>query len=127
MTRWNNIFSGTAPQDSPAASHTTIQVDTPQESLGSQFGHAAEAATTALGRQLQSMAKEVAGKSGVLGVASTAVAAGLASSGRFLEGEGFQGVVKNVAESMKRNPIPFLLVGIGLGYLAGRSRKSNES
>ncbi|HEX3315667.1 MAG TPA: hypothetical protein VHR72_12280 [Gemmataceae bacterium] len=140
MSRWTNIFS--APGSSSPTQQRNPEVPAPapttQESLGAQFGDAAEAATTALGRRLQAIAKDVAGKAsvlgvhggsraGVLGAASTAVAVGLDRSGKFLESEGFQGAVKSVSEQMKRNPIPFLLVGIGLGYLAGRQSKSRES
>jgi len=139
MNRWTNIF-GAAKSNAPTEEGRSLETTPPlaHESLGVQFGEAAEAATTALGRRLQSIAKDVAGKSsalgvlggsrgGVLGVASTAVAVGLDRSGKFLESEGFQGTVKGVSEQMKRNPIPFLLVGIGLGYLAGRHAKSRES
>jgi hypothetical protein len=144
MNRWNNIF-GASGSNSPVRETTAAPAPiAPElhESLGTQFGEAAEAATTALGRRLQSIAKDVAGKSsvlgmlggvggvrgaGVLGVASSAVAVGLDRSGKFLESEGFQGTVKGISEQMKRNPIPFLLVGIGLGYLAGRHSKSREA
>jgi hypothetical protein len=145
MNRWTNIFG--ASQSSPPASverplGTLNPAPTPGESLGTQFGEAAEAATTAIGRRLQSMAKDMNSRSGgivgslaarsvpggaALGIATNAVALGLDRSGKFLESEGFQGTVKNVSEQMKRNPIPFLLVGIGLGYLAGRHGRSREA
>ena len=145
MNRWTSIFgssgSGRLVSVEPSL-ETSAPAPTPSESLGVQFGEAAEAATTALGRRLQSMAKDMNSKSGgivgslvsrsvpgggALGVATNVVALGLDRSGKFLESEGFQGTVKNVSEQMKRNPIPFLLVGIGLGYLAGRHGRSREA
>jgi hypothetical protein len=147
MNRWTNIFGAPSPS-SPVgegrAPETPAPVSTPvpHEALGGQFGEAAEAAASALGKRLQSMAKDMNARSGgivgslatrhlpgggALGVATQVVALGLDRSGKFLESEGFHGAVKGVSEQMKRNPIPFLLVGIGLGYLAGRHTKSRES
>jgi hypothetical protein len=149
MNRWTSIFNAPS-SNSPINEGRSLEVPAPapaamplpHESLGVQFGEAAEAATTALGRRLQSMAKDMSARSGgvvgsllsrsvpggkALGVATHAMAFGLDRGGKFLESEGFQGTVKSVSEQMKRNPIPFLLVGIGLGYLAGRHTKSRES
>jgi hypothetical protein len=128
MKRWINLLAGETDAVPAAEQPPVVAAPLPHESLGVNFGDAAEAATHALGRKLQSIAKDVAGKSGgALGVASGAVALGLDRSGRFLESEGLQGAIKGVSEQMKRNPIPFLLVGIGLGYFVGRHSKSRES
>jgi len=151
MSRWTNIFGGAAkPQQegAPSISPTTPTSPTPtsdaesHESLGAHFGEAAQAATTALGRRMQAMARDINERSGgvigtlarrhvpggvMVGVASHAVAAGLEHGGKFLESEGLQGVVKNVTEQMKRNPIPVLLLGIGLGFLAGRKTRAGNS
>jgi hypothetical protein len=58
---------------------------------------------------------------GMMGTASNYVADALESGGRYLQEEGFRGMADDMTNLIRRNPIPALLVGIGLGYLIARS------
>ena len=58
---------------------------------------------------------------GMVGTASGYVADALESGGRYLQQEGFSGMADDLTNLIRRNPIPALLFGIGLGYLLARS------
>jgi hypothetical protein len=58
---------------------------------------------------------------GVLRTAGSGVADALESGGRYLKEEGFKGMADDLTELIRRNPIPALLVGVGLGFLIARS------
>ena len=90
-------------------------------------GRKAEGATSAVGSRMQSLAgniRENLPREGLLGSASSAVAESLESSGRYLQQEGLKGIAGDLGNLVRRNPIPALLVGIGLGYLIARSTRS---
>lgn len=57
---------------------------------------------------------------GMLGSASQAVARGVKESGEYLEGAKLSGVTEDVAELVRRNPIPAVLIALGLGWFFGR-------
>jgi len=60
-------------------------------------------------------------REGMLGNATKAVADVVDQSGRYLQQEGVTGMMGDVTEMIKRNPIPALFLGIGIGYLLGRA------
>jgi hypothetical protein len=143
MSHWTSIFGDNKPiEKTPDPAPAAIPPRPPDEALGAPFGDVAQTATTAIGRRMQTIARDIHERSGglvgslaqrnvpggvMLGIASNAVAAGLERGGKLLESEGIEGVVKGVSDQIKRNPIPFLLVGIGLGYLVGRHSRSSQS
>lgn len=95
----------------------------------STLGKKAEDATHAVGSGLQSLAGTVRGnlpKEGVIGAASSSVAQGLETSGRYLEHEGLQGIAADMTNLVRRNPIPALLLGIGLGFILARATTSRS-
>lgn len=97
------------------------------EEFASGVGRKAEEATSALGSGMKSLASTVREKGphgGMLGPASEKVAEGLESGGRYLEESGIGGIAKDVASVVRNNPIPALLLGIGLGYLLARATRS---
>jgi hypothetical protein len=76
---------------------------------------------------MQSLAhniREHAPKIGVVGSAATAVAGTLERGGRYLETEKLSGMGEDFTNLIRKNPIPALLVGIGLGYLLARATRS---
>jgi hypothetical protein len=94
------------------------------EDVASKVGHKAEDATTAVGSGMKSLAgtlREKAPHEGLLGSASSAVASTLETSGRYLEEEGLGGIAEELTNLVRRNPIPSVLIGIGLGYLIARA------
>jgi len=58
---------------------------------------------------------------GMLGSATKAVADSIDNTGRYLQNEGLTGMMGDVGEMIRRNPIPALFVGIGIGYLLSRA------
>lgn len=81
-------------------------------------------AGTSVGGSMKSLAgtiREHAPSGGVLHDASSAVAEGLESGGRYLEQEGFSGIGEELTNLVRRNPIPALLAGVAIGYLLARA------
>jgi hypothetical protein len=93
----------------------------------SAVGQKAEDATSAVGSGMKSLAgtiRDAAPKGGVIGSAASGVAHTLEDGGRYLEEQGLSGIGKDMANMVRRNPLPALLVGIGLGYLLARATRS---
>ncbi len=101
-------------------------MDKAQE-LASTAGKKAEQATSALGRRAHSAAstlRERGPHDGMLGNASGAVADSLDHAGRYLQEEGLVGMAEDVTELIRRNPIPAMLVGVGVGYMLAKLFRS---
>jgi hypothetical protein len=93
----------------------------------STVGRSAEDATHAVGRGMESLADTVRQnlpREGVIGSAASTVASSLETGGRYLEKEGLQGMADDLTGLIRRNPIPALLVGIGLGFFLARLTRS---
>jgi len=58
---------------------------------------------------------------GYLGQASRRVADGLDSGSRYLSEEGLAGLADDLGSAIRRNPLPAVLCGLGLGFLIGRT------
>jgi len=92
--------------------------------VGSYLDSKAEDATAALGSGLRSASEAIrqnAPHEGRLGQASSAVAQTLSDTGDYLEREGLKGIGNDLTALIKRNPIPALIIGIGLGFLVARA------
>jgi hypothetical protein len=90
----------------------------------STAGKKADDAFGAVGGGMSSLAgtvRENLPHEGMVGQASEYVADALETGGRYIQQEGFSGVAEDLTNLIRRNPIPALLVGIGLGYLIARS------
>jgi len=90
----------------------------------SDLGHRAESATTSLGGSMRSLAgnlRESTPHQGMLGTASSTVADTLDKSGRYLQEEGLSGMAKDLTTLVRRNPLPAILIGVGFGFLLGRT------
>ena len=61
---------------------------------------------------------------GMLGSATKTVASTTKEVGRYLEEEGLSGMMEDMTTLIKRNPIPAILVGVGVGVLLGRLLRS---
>jgi methyl-accepting chemotaxis protein len=95
--------------------------------LACNVGHKAEEMTGKVGSGMQSLAhtiRENTPSTGMVGQASGAVASTLERGGRYLEEEGLKGIGEDLTELIRRNPIPALFVGIGLGFLLARATRS---
>jgi hypothetical protein len=74
--------------------------------VAATVGHKAEDAKAAVGSGMQSLAH------------------GLESGGRYLQQEDFRHIAADVTNVIRRNPIPAMLVGVGLGFLLSRALRS---
>jgi hypothetical protein len=95
--------------------------------VASTIGQKAEDTTAAVGSGMKNLAgtlREKLPHEGMLGSASSAIASTLESSGRYLQEEGLRGMASDLTNLIRRNPIPALLVGIGIGFLIARSTRS---
>jgi hypothetical protein len=103
-----------------SAAHTASDV-------ASNVGNRAEEATSTVGGTMRSLAgtlRENLPHEGMMGTAGSAVADTLERGGRYLEQEGLRGIGQDLTNVIRRNPIPALLVGIGIGFLIARSMRS---
>jgi len=94
------------------------------EDAASYVAHKAEDATTAVGQNMKNLAGTIrsnAPHEGMLGTAGSAVASTLESCGRELEEHGLSGVADDLTSMVRRNPVPAVLIGIGLGFLLART------
>jgi len=62
--------------------------------------------------------------SGMLGSAKNAVADTLDRGGRYIEKEGLSGMADDLTEMVRKNPLPALLLGVGVGYLLAKVTRS---
>lgn len=84
----------------------------------------AEDATQAVGSGLRSMAGTLRDKGpqeGMMGNASSTLASSLESSAKYLQEEGLKGMADDMTNLIRRNPLPAMLVGVGLGYFLARA------
>ena len=91
---------------------------------GTYLDTKAEEATAALSGGLKAAGdalRQSGPHDGRLGQASSAVAQTLSDTGAYLEREGLQGIGNDLTCLIKRNPIPALLIGVGLGFLVARA------
>jgi hypothetical protein len=98
-------------------------------SAASTVGHKAEDATAAVGHGIQGLAGQVRDSgphSGMLGTATRGVADGLEGAGQYIADKNLSGMMDDVTGLVKRNPIPALLLGLGIGFLIGRALSSNS-
>lgn len=95
--------------------------------VASGAGKKADSAVSAAGRGMESFADTVRDRgpqSGMMGKATSAVADTLDNAGEYLESHGLSGIAGDLTDLVRRNPIPALLIGIGVGYLLARATRS---
>ena len=116
-----------------AVSHKAGEVASAVGHKASDAAHAvgqrAEDATSAVGHGMQTAAdkvREYTPDSGMLGSASRGVAGALDSAGKYVEDKNLSGMMDDMTNLIKRNPIPALLLGLGVGFLIGRTLSSRS-
>jgi hypothetical protein len=89
----------------------------------SYVGKKAEDASSMVGGRMKDLAGTIRDNSpgGAMGAATSRVADTLESGGRYLEEHGLQGIGEDMTTLIRRNPIPAVLVGIGIGFLFARA------
>jgi hypothetical protein len=90
-------------------------------------GHMAEHATESVGGGMESLAGTIRQKApheGVLGSAASKVADTLEQGGRYIKEEGLSGMADDLTNTIRRNPLPAVLVAVALGFLLARATRS---
>lgn len=86
-------------------------------------GHRADDAASGMGSGMKSLGETIRDKgpqSGILGGATSAVGGAIESAGSYLEDKGLSGIGGDLTDLIRRNPIPAILIGVGLGFLLAR-------
>ena len=86
-------------------------------------GNKADDATAAVGSNIKSFAGTIREKGphdGILGAADAAVANTLESCGAEME-QGVSGMAQDLTNTIRKHPIPAVLIGIGVGFLLART------
>jgi hypothetical protein len=109
------------------AKETMSKVGEQAKEAAQYVGEKADDAAAVVGGGIKSLAgtvRENQPESGVMKSAAATVADTLESTGRYLEKEGLTGMSEDVTETIRRNPIAAVLVGIGIGFLLARITRS---
>jgi hypothetical protein len=95
----------------------------------SSVGQTAENLASGAGSQVRHLGDTIgenAPHEGVVGSAAQGVASAMRSSGRYLEEQGLSGMMGDVLQVVRNNPIPALIVGVGIGFVLGRLLSSSD-
>jgi len=114
-----------AAQDKAREAAATLQEKA--ESAASFIGAKAQQTVSSVGagmKQLAGTVREAAPSRGMLGAAGATMADTLESSGRYLQEHDLKGIGDDMTNLIRRNPIPALLIGIGIGFLLARATRS---
>ena len=113
-------------------------IDTAKDVAGAvrdRVGSAAEAVGTSadkaagwVGTGMENIGRKLHDKApgGFLGDAAEHVSSALESCGKYLQEEGLTGMAKDFGDLIKRNPLPAVLIGIGVGFLLARATSSRS-
>jgi gas vesicle protein len=83
----------------------------------------ADDATVAVGENISSLAGTIRAKGprdGIFGAADSAVADTVACVGKELE-QGLGGMTDDLTQTIRRHPVPSVLIGIGIGFVIARA------
>lgn len=92
-------------------------------------GRKADEATSAVGAGMKNLAGTIRDKApdkGVVGAAGSAVADTLETSGKYLQQQGLSGIGEDLTNMIRRNPIPAILLCVGVGFLVARATSSRS-
>ena len=109
------------------ASHAASAVGSMASQAASNVGKNADDLTASAGVGIQGLGDKLSKntpQAGVLGSASQAVARTVKDGGEYLEDAKLSGMTEDIVQLIRRNPIPVVLIGIGLGWFAWRKLRS---
>jgi hypothetical protein len=95
--------------------------------IGSSVVKTADNAASTVGDNVKSFAgtiRENTPNEGMFGAASNALADGVESAGEYLSEQGVSGAAEDMTNLIRRNPIPAVLLALGVGYLLARATRS---
>lgn len=122
----SNVENAASQAGEKAQQAASTAMNKAQELASTASKHVDEA-TAALGERVRSAAgslRERGPHEGMLGTATGAVADSLEHTGRYIQEEGLVGMAEDVTELIRRNPIPAMLVGVGIGFMLAKLFRS---
>ena len=108
------------------ARHAASAIGAMASQAASDAGTKADELTARAGAGIQGMGErlgKIAPQTGALGSASQAVAQTVKDGGKYIEDAKLTGISENIAQMIRRNPIPAVCIGIGLGWFLCRKLK----
>lgn len=137
MDKEKQAFDEARHETSQAASDIAGRAKQAAGTVADKARDAARAAGEKADQALSSTGSTVAGmgsrmreggpQEGYLGRANSAVAGTIEQTGRYLEEHGLSGMADDMTSMIRRNPIPAVLVGVGVGFLLARLTSSSNS
>jgi len=112
------------------ARETAANVTDKARQVASSARDQADTAVSGAGSGMQSLAgqiRERGPQEGMLGQATSSVAGTLEQGGRYLEEHGLSGIADDLTNTIRRNPIPAVLISVGIGYLLARMTTPRSS
>ena len=109
------------------ASHAASAVGAMASQAACDVGKKADDLTASAGVGIQGLGDRLsknAPQAGVLGSASQAVARTVKDGGKYMEDAKLSGMTEDIAQLIRRNPIPAVLIGFGLGWFLCRKLRS---
>ena len=109
------------------ASHAGSAVGAMANQAACDVGKKADELTASAGAGIQQWGDRLsknAPHSGVLGNASQAIARTVKDGGEYLEDAKLSGITEDIAQLVRRNPIPAVLIALGLGWFAAHKLRS---
>ena len=113
-------YAGEAVQKAKDAASTVGQK---ASDAASAAGRKLDDAASSVGQGVSSFADRIrssAPHEGMMGQAAQGVADRLQQGGRYLQEQGVSGMVGDLGDLIRSNPVPAVLIGVGLGFLIGR-------
>jgi len=92
--------------------------------IASNVGERVDSGIHATGKGMENLAQGIRDNTpseGIFGTASCKVADTLESSGKYLEEHGVGAMVDDLTEIIRRNPLPSVLIGVGIGFVLARA------
>jgi hypothetical protein len=105
------------------ASHAASAVGALANQAACDVGKKADNLTASAGVGIQELGDRLSRQvpqTGVIGHASQAVARTVKDGGEYIEGAKLSGMTEDLAQLIRKNPIPAVLIAIGLGWFIGR-------
>ncbi len=114
----------TTQQEKATTQRGTSTMDTVKEVAG-KVGEAAQGAVSSMSHMASDAASFIGRKAdaatSAVGSGMKSVAGTIESGGRYLEEHSLSDMGRDVTELIRRNPIPALLIALGLGFLIARA------
>lgn len=109
------------------AREAVSSVGTMASQAASAVGKRAEDMTASAGADIKKWGDSMTSnppQGGTMGHVSQAVGETLREGGRYLEDAKLSGMADDVSMMIRRNPVPAVLIGIGVGFILGRAMRS---